>query len=148
VQTPFETKKLVISQHELRLLVDADVVDSELVGSLAGESEIIKWVELDVVYVFVVHELVVDPWLTCITNLQVVFNSSEQVSLGVRKPADRIHVIIDPFKLVFRLNDCLRIGIADQLADHLLVLQVEIVTLLGTLSKSRIEVPDKQATLV
>lgn len=77
----------------------------------------------------VVDELVVYPWLPRVADLHVVFDCCEQISLRVRKPADSIDIVVQTFELELRLKNGLRVRVANQLTDHLLVYQIKVIAL-------------------
>lgn len=148
MQGPFKSENLVVTKHKLRLLVDSNVKNPDLIIGLACKPIWVKWVKLNAQDVLVGHELVVYPRLPRIAYFEVVFGCCQKIRLGDRKPANCINVIIYAFELKLRVQDGFRVRIADKLTHNLIVNQVKVILCLFVLVEGGIQVPDEKATLI
>ena len=81
MQTPFKARDPIVSKHKLRLLIDPDVVDANLVACLACESVVIEGVKLNAFDLLVVDEPSVYPGLSSVTDLYRISDCCKQLSL-------------------------------------------------------------------
>lgn len=148
MQTPFKARDPIVSKHKLRLLIDPDVVDANLVACLACESVVIEGVKLNAFDLLVVDEPSVYPGLSSVTDLYRISDCCKQLSLRARQPAHAVDVCVHIFKLELGVENSLRIRVRDKLANNLLVNQIEVIFRLGTRSEGGVEIPHEQTALL
>jgi hypothetical protein len=148
VQRPFKAEDLFVPEHELGLLIDPDIKDTNLIVGLTSKPVGVKGVKFNSQDMLFRHELVVDPWLAGVAYLEVIFSGSQKVGLRDRHPANRIHIVIHAFELELGVEDCLWVRVTDQLTNDLLIYQVEAFLWFLIVTECCIKIPYEKTAVI